>query len=314
MARRLYSKPKPMAQQAQLVLKPFLKLSSRHQEKQSQHLQGSRTTGYIHSLRTLAKYTSSLKQAGDWAKDHAGINYLKDLTPEIAQAYLDDRTHQVGQKQLDADRNALEFITGRHTLERVKPHTEHPRYGHHSRAYTPEQISRILSQQPARDALATAIAYEAGLRAHELLTLRRLNEATASTHRDWHPQRFLGRTGQRYLVTGKGGLRREVIIPPALAQRLENRRYEQPKRLKDRGINHQQHYNLAGGQTWAERFSTTARDVLGWSTGAHGLRHSYAQERLRELQSAGMNYYSAREILSQELGHFRGDVVETYLR
>lgn len=48
--------------------------------------------------------------------------------------------------------------------------------------------------------------------------------------------------------------------------------------------------------------------------GTHGLRHSYAQERITELQEAGKVYNEAREIVSQELGHFRADVVETYLR
>jgi hypothetical protein len=54
--------------------------------------------------------------------------------------------------------------------------------------------------------------------------------------------------------------------------------------------------------------------ALGRSTGAHGLRHAYAQERMRELQNRGVPYKEARAILSQELGHFREDVVETYLR
>ncbi len=35
---------------------------------------------------------------------------------------------------------------------------------------------------------------------------------------------------------------------------------------------------------------------------------------MRELQGLGKAYYPAREIVSQELGHFRGDIVEVYLR
>ncbi|MGH8490682.1 MAG: hypothetical protein ACREXS_17910 [Gammaproteobacteria bacterium] len=54
--------------------------------------------------------------------------------------------------------------------------------------------------------------------------------------------------------------------------------------------------------------------ALGWSTGAHGLRHAYAQERMCELQAHGKSYNLARELVSQELGHFRGDIVEVYLR
>jgi hypothetical protein len=60
--------------------------------------------------------------------------------------------------------------------------------------------------------LATQLAYAAGLRAHELLTLQRLEQRTASTHRQWSSQRFLGRKGEVYTVVGKGGLIREVLI------------------------------------------------------------------------------------------------------
>ena len=35
---------------------------------------------------------------------------------------------------------------------------------------------------------------------------------------------------------------------------------------------------------------------------------------MAELQARGFDYAAAREIVSHELGHFRGDVVEVYLR
>lgn len=49
-------------------------------------------------------------------------------------------------------------------------------------------------------------------------------------------------------------------------------------------------------------------------TGKGGLRHSYAQKSMDELQGQGKHYRHARELVSQELGHFRGDIVEVYLR
>ena len=35
---------------------------------------------------------------------------------------------------------------------------------------------------------------------------------------------------------------------------------------------------------------------------------------MTELQARGFDYAAAREIVSQELGHFRGNIVEVYLR
>ncbi|MCJ7603797.1 MAG: phage replisome organizer N-terminal domain-containing protein [Desulfobulbaceae bacterium] len=57
-----------------------------------------------------------------------------------------------------------------------------------------------------------------------------------------------------------------------------------------------------------------SRRALGFSNGAHGLRHSYAQERMEELQCSGMNYEDAKGTVAQEVGHFAKDTTETYLR
>lgn len=305
-------KGKPMDQQAKALLKGHLQLTSRHTAKQTLQIQGSRTTGKIHSLETFHKYANSLKAAGDWARETQGLRHLRALTPAQAQAYLQHRISQgIGQKQLDADRNALEFLTGKGSLERVKSLQERTLS---SRAYTPAQVEYIIRHQDARNGLSTRLAYEAGLRGHELLTLRRRDEAQPSAHRTWRAERFQGREGVRYLVTGKGGLKREVLLSQQTAEQLEARRLDAPRSITDRGIYYQQYYDINGGNRWSASFTAASNRALGWSTGAHGLRHAYAQERLEELQRQRMNYYEAREVISQELGHFRGDVVETYLR
>ncbi len=303
---------KPMDVQASSVLKGFLSLESRHEAKTEMGVKGSQATGKIHSIATFNKYTDALTQAGEWAREHAGLRHIKEITPETAQQYIAERAdHGIGQKQLDADRNALEFITGKGSLERemalVK--AELP-----SRAYTPEQIKLVASHQTERNALATEIAWRAGLRAHELLTIQQAGDASASGHRNWSPERFMGRDGVGYVVTGKGGLRREVMIPRELSVRLEARRLDAPLAIGDRGISYRQHYGISGGNAWSKSFSEASTRAMGWSAGGHGLRHSYAQERMQELLGRGVSYSQARELVSQELGHFRGDIVEVYLR
>jgi integrase len=305
-------KGRPMDEQAAAILRQHLDLSSRHAAKLDLAIQGSRSTGRIHSLRTFDKYASCLELAGEWAKAHHGLRHLSALTPEQAQEYLEHRTAEgIGQKQLDADRNALEFITGKGRLERVAALTQSKLSG---RAYTPAQVDMVQRCQSELNALSTRIAYEAGLRAHELLTLRRTGEERPSGHRTWRPERFDGREGVRYVVTGKGGLKREVLLSRETAERLEARRLAAPREILDRGVRYLQVYDISGGNRWAVSFSAASERALGWSTGAHGLRHSYAQERMRELAYPRMEYYRAREVVSQEMGHFRGEIVETYLR
>ena len=126
-------------------------------------------------------------------------------------------------------------------------------------------------------------------------------------------EKFSGRTGERYTVKGKGGLIREVLIPFELAAQLEARRLETPQRLTDRGVHYTTHYDINGGNRWSSAFTNASKRVLNWSAGAHGLRHSYAQSRMKSLQPH-MPYPTALEVVSQEMGHFRPDITEVYLR
>lgn len=297
--------------QAQRMLSQHLELSSRHDAKQALGLTGAQPTGQIHSLRTFEKYTDALAQAGQWARDEFGIKYLDQLTPAMGQQYLAERAADgIGQKQLDADRNAMQFVTGKDSLERVHAEQAPALSG---RAYTAEQVDRIANAQSDRNALATRIAHAGGLRAHELYTLRPAAAGTPSAHRSWSPERFAGLQGERYLVTGKGGLVREVMVPTTLARQLEATRVA-PERVTDRGVFYERQYAIGAGNAWSKSFSDASKRELGWSTGAHGLRHAYAQERLSALQAGGMTDKQARHVLSQELGHFREDVVQAYLR
>jgi integrase len=310
-----------MAEQAAALLRQYLDLSSRHAAKLELAVRGGGSTGRIHGLRTFEKYRASLRQAGEWVREHQGLRHLSELTPEQAQAYLEHRAaSKIGQRHLDIERRVLEFVTGPGSLQRVIAGASRPVAG--SRLYTTSQVEMIQRAQTEANALATAIAYEAGLRAHELLTLRRSGEDQASPHRRWRAERFAGRDGVRYVVTGKGGLKRDVLLSPETAARLEARRLDASRDVVDRGIRYQQVYDLNGGNRWAASFSAASERALGWSRGAHGLRHSYAQERLRELQGlrtpdgkpAGLRYREAKQIVSQELGHFRADIVNAYLR
>ncbi|MCP4937135.1 MAG: site-specific integrase [bacterium] len=181
------------------------------------------------------------------------------------------------------------------------------------RAYTPTQVDSIQSVQAPHNALATALAYAAGLRAHELLTLRPIAEQPIDI-RPALDSKWRGREGVAYSVKGKGGLIREVRIPQELANALEQRRLQEPRRVTDRQIYYKQYYDIGGGLAWSRSFSAVSKRALGRSTGAHGLRHSYAQERLNELQRSGLSQDLALATVSQEMGHFRPEITETYLR
>ncbi len=184
-----------------------------------------------------------------------------------------------------------------------------------SRAYEDGALDKIVKFQNEANAFASRLCWEGGLRAHELFTLERSYDLAPSSHRDWDPRRFAFMQDiVVYSVRGKGGLARNIAISVELAEQLERRRLPNPILRRSRGVNYLSNYEIGGGASFSQSFSTASSKALGFSNGAHGLRHSYAQRRLLELKSGGIDSLSAMEIVSQELGHFRLDIVLAYLR
>lgn len=271
-------------------------------------------SGRVASLGTSHSYEASLKLAAEWLKNN-GRGSLVELTPKAAKQYLTERAHQVAQKTLDRDRQALQALlrsTGRlNENGRLSVVNSDRQQVLTSRNYTDLQWRIIIARQTPRNALSTELVVAAGLRAHELLTLRTAEEQPMS-ERPADSAKF--RPGIRYTVVGKGGLIREVSIPHKLAERLESHRLDEAVTRIDRKIHYTSHYDIGAGQAWSQSFTAASQAALKFSNGGHGLRHTYAQERHRELQVLLGDGDRAKKVVSQEVGHFRPEITNTYLR
>lgn len=173
--------------------------------------------GKVHSLGTARSYAQSLKGVATFVAelrlDPSGKG-LASLTRESAQVFLEFRSQEVGQKQLDKDRQAMQVHLGE-KLPVIKSELDQTLQ---SRAYTQQQIQLVAGAQTTKHRLATLIAADAGLRAVELLTLLPIGERKISVHRTWMEERFEGRVDMLvYTVKGKGGLIREVAIDKMLS-------------------------------------------------------------------------------------------------
>lgn len=273
----------------------------------------------IPSLRSKENYQQGLKNVCQWLKDSGFRQSLRDLTKEQAMEYLKHKSASVEQSTLDMDRQAIQkmFQVLTHKLE---PEEKLPviksqlKSVKEARAYFKPQMEAIAERQSPHYALATKISYASGLRAHEFFTLRKLEER-APDARPESSHKFKGREpGVLYTVKGKGGLVRTVSIPKELSKELEKYRLETPYHFKDRTIRYTSYYNLEIGQKWSQNVTAVSREVCGFSNGAHGFRHSYAQDRMQELMKCGVRYHEALETVSQEMGHFRPDITLEYLR
>ncbi|KAI2693092.1 site-specific integrase [Pseudomonas sp. TNT3] len=288
---------------------------------------------HIKSVSTVRNYEQRLKRITVYLQEYR-LGSLRDMTPARALDYLRQRAEIVGQKTVDMERQALQAMMQYLTLQlapgnklevvkstaptaskgKAGQPTLGRRLSEQSRSYTREQVALIATRQSPHNELATEIAYASGLRAHELLTLRRIHHKFPDV-RPAHPLKFSGirESSIAYTVYGKGGLTREVRIPIHLARRLEWTRLSEARTVIDRGVRYQQLYAIGGGQPWSKSFGSVSKTVLGWSKGAHGLRHSYAQERLSTMQYI-LTREEAKLVVSQELGHFRSEITEAYLR
>jgi len=271
--------------------------------------------GFIDGCGTFRNVKQSLKTIAQSFKDNK-LPSINNVTVDQANQYLTDRATEVQQKTLDMERQALQHVLqyngnleSKSTLHVFKSEHQQILKG---RAYTKTQVQIVAEHQKEKNSLATEIAYAAGLRAHELLTILPTTERAADI-RPSHEGKFKGREGVSYTVTGKGGLTREIRLSKELSGRLEGCRLSEPQKVRDRDIYYERHYSIGGGNSWSSSFSKASKRGCKWSTGAHGLRHSYAQERMNELKREYPRNEALR-IVSQEMGHFRPEITKVYLR
>lgn len=266
--------------------------------------------GKITSLGTKRDLTNSLRVYLAWRLCNGLPSEQQDNISQI-RTFLEERSEIVQQATLNQNRNALQ-LTFSIKLPMIRAQIKTCRT---SRSYSPDEITRVIEHQSEKNALSTVIAFFAGLRAHELATLRRSDECQPSDRRQWDSRRFAGLNNVSvYIVTGKGGLRRQVALPETVANALECRRLETPQRVVDREIFYDRYYDIGFGQAFSQSFSEASKATLGFSHGGHGLRHAYAKTRTKTLCELGFALEQAQLIVSQELGHFRPSITIAYYR
>lgn len=265
---------------------------------------------WIRSIGTERNYKASILKFLRWRKS-LGLSIQGPFIPSEATEFLYEQADYLQQRQLDCCRQALQIV-----FQIDLPHVESTRITLlRSRAYDPIDLLKISRHQTDLNALATAICLCAGLRAHELLTLRRSDELSRSSHRQWREDLFAATDPhQLYSVVGKGGLVRHTALPLGLAEILYSRRLLTPRTVRDRDVNIVQYYDVGGGQAFCQSFGSASKRALGFSHGAHGLRHTYAQTRFLRMKQQNIPLQDILMILSQELGHFRPDITLVYLR
>lgn len=261
---------------------------------------------------TARNHQSALKLAADWLLDTKG-KHLHNMNHDDAYEYLTLRCMTVGQSAVDLGRQAMNMHLFKE--DPIPFFASSLTRDLKSRAYNCEQISLLLEHASPALSLSIRIAQYAGLRAFELITIAPQDMLEESQRDAWCEERFMGRDGDiAYVVSGKGGLRRRVLLSKELSAALMMNIRECPIMIRDRKVNHTSYFNLLGGANFSAQFSKLSMKVLGKSYGAHGLRHSYAKNRVHELVCRGLTYAQALQAVSNEVGHFSTANTKVYLR
>jgi integrase len=276
----------------------------------TQHGSASIDKKPINSIGSERAYKSCITQFLQW-RLHAGLPVYGPYMQQEMVEYLDDQSEVLGQSTLDQHRQALQWVftvwlppvqSARNSVLRGKDLTK-------------AELQKIVHVQTDWMALSTLICLNAGLRASELLTLQPTNMQPPSSGRSWRDDLFFSRKAfSEFTVHGKGGLRRKVGISNALVFEFEKYRHQDSITRQDREIYRTSAFRLAGGQSFSQSFSNASHAVLGYSLGAHCLRHIWAKNRFFDLRRADRSVSDAMHIVSQESGHFRPQITFTYLQ
>jgi len=283
----------------------------------------SKASGAIlRSDRTVQRYQGDLGRAAESIQQKFGITRLKDITQEQAQNYIEQRLKEkVCVRTVQGYAKALELLPLVNQLTLPSRATDPQDKPKGSRAYTLEQIQEIQKHIPSlATRLATQVILESGCRAQDLASMRLASECTLRNARltKLHPDRFKGREDWvKVFFIGKGGHEYISTISAELAKEVAKFRLYEPRDFRERkqeNVVTKQYYDLPAGWRLSLGWTETSRQTFGFSHGIHGLRHTFAQERVKAMQTLDMTWDKILECVSQQMGHYRPDQVKVYLR
>lgn len=265
------------------------------------------------SYKTRARYYEAMQRFVRFLAEAFRLERLANIAPKHIYAYV---AYLQGQGKspstIKTDLSAIRFF---HDLIQ-NPRYELPgnddlflrrrTFGGVDRTWSDGEFERMLDAALAsgRNDYVTifCLARYAGLRIHECF---RIDTATASK----------AVKEKAITIKGKGGLVRTVPLNDLLVQRLQ---YDLKRTPRGHKLfvpdNRQTHEAIKELQAFIRLNRPCVQDESSARPMTfHGLRHTYAAGKYRDLIDAGATPYEARKAVSRLLGHGRDDVTKIYL-
>lgn len=268
------------------------------------------------SFRTKERYYEACKRFCAYLADEYRLQKLSNISGKHLVSYvLYLQKNGKSASTIKTDLAAIRFFhdkigDAKYTLPtnvELGVELERRRFGGVDRTWSNIEFNKLLGKALADNRydyiLALYLARYAGLRIHECF---RIDTAAA--------EQALRESA--ITIKGKGGKVRTVPIEDERIPMMIRKLLEQTERghkllvpddlLTDRAINRLQLFIFKHRE---EIQAEDARHPLTF----HGLRHTYAAEKYKELTDGGMSELDAHFAVSRLLGHERADVTNIYL-
>ena len=265
------------------------------------------------SYRTKERYYMAMKRFCRFLADEYHLQKLSNISSKHLVVYvLWMQEKELSASTIKTDLAAIRFFhdkisNAKYTLPtnaELGVELERRRFGDTDRTWSTAEFTCMLELASDNDGylLAFHLARYAGLRIHECF---RIDTAIA---------RQALREGA-ITIKGKGGKMRTVPINSQIALALEKCLNNTPTGSKllvpddvpsDKAINQLQQFVLRHREAVQDTDSDRPLTF-------HGLRHTYAAEKYRQLIADGISELDAHLTVSRLLGHERADVTDIYL-
>ncbi|KPA15731.1 Integrase, catalytic core, phage domain protein [Candidatus Magnetomorum sp. HK-1] len=267
----------------------------------------------IHSYSTADAYRKVWIELHRNAKENFGVKNIENLKGEHTQHYLEGKiSNNVAHSTFMQYASACEKLEQTLNLYAEKHDTgntyhfssniQNARSDAHkilerfegSRAYeTPSAL--VNSVKGEVNNIAAHIQYEAGARINETYKFKEENLKGLAEHS------ARGEVGKIFIDNTKGGKERDIFVTPETYQRLENYIKEHGEYVLDKSS-----YYIS--------LNDAAKETNQTYNASHGLRWSFAREEFQKFMETGRTYEETLILVSDEMGHVRGDITEHYLK
>ena len=265
------------------------------------------------SYRTKERYYMAMKRFCHFLAEEFHLQKLSNISSKHLVTYvLWMQEKGLSASTIKTDLAAIRFFhdkisNPKYTLPtnaELGVELERRRFGVQVRTWSTAEFNRILELASENDGylLAFHLARYAGLRIHECF---RIDTAIARQ----------AIREQAITIKGKGGKIRNVPITQQIVSALEKSLETTPTGSKllvpdgvptDKAINQLQQFILRNRESVQDPDSNRPLTF-------HGLRHTYAAEKYRQLITDGFSELDAHLTVSKLLGHEREDVTNIYL-